>query len=709
MLRPGSRSANARCRTRPGSPAHPDRRADWVGDDRITKRGATEPDSDEPGAIAPGNTAPGATAPGATAPGATAPGNTDSGGRRMSDDASGELRFDSEPWFTADLPGEADNGQGPGSRQVHGAAWSAVPPLPTAEPTLVAHSAEVAELLGIDPGAVDTPAFAEVFSGNRLLAGMEPVAANYGGHQFGNWAGQLGDGRAIAIAEVAAPGGHQTLQLKGAGPTPYSRRADGRAVLRSSVREFLCSEAMHHLGVPTTRALSLVTTGDQVIRDMLYDGHPAPEPGAVVCRVAPSFLRFGSYELPASRGEHDLLRQFVAHTIVRFFPHLLGPGAAGSSAAGTSAAGSSAADTSAAEARAAGPAAVAALAADLPPDLVVRWLAEVTDRTADLMVDWMRVGFVHGVMNTDNLSILGLTIDYGPYGWLEDFDPGWTPNTTDRQTKRYRYGQQPQIGLWNLVRLANALYPLVGEAEPLQEVLDGYAPRYQDGWAGAMADKLGLRRSGPVDEIGSQLLDLLPRTETDMTIFFRLLGELDPMAEPAAAGHSTAGHAATEHATSEHSTAEYATAEHATSGRSTAEHAMAGRSSDGHSIDRAEVAPLLEAYYRPEELTGDLLAATADWVRRYRTLTRAEQSTTGRTAEERRAAMHAVNPKYVLRNAMAQLAIDKAEVGDPSLVIELLDLLRRPFDEQPERHDYAAKRPEWARERVGCSMLSCSS
>jgi uncharacterized protein with ACT and thioredoxin-like domain len=225
-------------------------------------------------------------------------------------------------------------------------------------------------------------------------AGMEPYAACYGGHQFGNWAGQLGDGRAITLGEVVNERGERwELQLKGAGPTPYSRTADGRAVLRSSIREFLCSEAMHHLGVPTTRALSVVTTGDAVVRDMFYDGNAEEEPGAIVCRVAPSFIRFGNFEIFAARNDLAMLEQLVDFTIARDFAHLM-----------------------------------------VMPDVSARraaWYAEVCERTARLMVHWMRVGFVHGVMNTDNMSILGLTIDYGPYGWIDDFNPNWTPNTTD--------------------------------------------------------------------------------------------------------------------------------------------------------------------------------------------------------------------------------------------------------------------------------------
>src|SRR5687768_1139917 len=235
------------------------------------------------------------------------------------DRALTSLRFDNA--FVRDLPGDSDSGWWP--RQVVGALYSRVDPTPVAAPRLIAWSAEMAALLGLEETEIQAPEFAQIFAGNALVEGMEPFAANYGGHQFGQWAGQLGDGRAITLGEaITAAGERWELQLKGAGPTPYSRTADGRAVLRSSVREFLCSEAMHHLGIPTTRALCLVTTGEQVMRDMFYDGHPALEAGAIVCRVAPSFIRFGNFELPASRHDIALLEKLVDFTIRRDFPEL---------------------------------------------------------------------------------------------------------------------------------------------------------------------------------------------------------------------------------------------------------------------------------------------------------------------------------------------------------------------------------------------------
>lgn len=533
-----------------------------------------------------------------------------------------ELRFDNR--FTADLPAdpETDNFL----RQVSGACYSRVEPAAVTAPRLVAHSREMLDQLGLDHDVIDDPRFAQVFGGNAQLAGMDPFAMCYGGHQFGNWAGQLGDGRAIALGEaVDRDGRRQMLQLKGAGPTPYSRSADGLAVLRSSVREFLCSEAMHHLGVPTTRALSLVLTGEQVVRDMLYDGNPRPEPGAVVCRVAPSFVRFGSFEIFAARGDHETLRQLADFVIDTEFPELDRLGR-------TSPDGST------------------------DPQVYADFFGEVVRRTAVMVVHWLRVGFVHGVMNTDNMSILGLTIDYGPYGWLDDYDPEWTPNTTDAGQRRYRFGLQAQIAQWNLVQLANALFPLLGQVEPLQEALDGYKVVFEAEWTAMMAAKLGLPAfDGEVDmNLADEALRVLQLAETDMTIWWRKLAEM-PTAE---------------------------------------------------TITPSERVEALDAaYYLPDDVSGDARSATAQFGTDYATRLRA----LGVEDARRRDAMNSVNPKYVLRNYLAQLAIDAAEGGDVSLIDELLEVVRRPYDEQPEHEAHAAKRPDWARTRVGCSQLSCSS
>ena len=548
-----------------------------------------------------------------------------------------ELSFDNR--FTAALPADPDGANV--RRQVTGACYSRVEPTPVPAPQLLAHSAEMFDLLGFDADLASDPQFAAVFGGSTLLDGMDPHAHCYGGHQFGNWAGQLGDGRAIALGEVVDRNGqHQTLQLKGAGPTPYSRTADGLAVLRSSVREFLCSEAMAHLGVPTTRALSLVATGGMVMRDMLYDGHPELEPGAVVCRVAPSFVRFGNFEIFASRGDIDTLRTLTDFVIGTDFPELA-TGAARSSGREPTAAGATpdpAADDAAAS------------------DRYARFFDEVVRRTADMVCEWMRVGFVHGVMNTDNMSILGLTIDYGPYGWLDNYDPDWTPNTTDAAHRRYRFGTQPAVAQWNLMQLANALYPLVGEAEPLQAALDGYVPYFEEQWSVMMAAKLGLPEleTEADRDLATGVLEVLRLVETDMTVFWRRLATVD-----------------------------------------TAE-----------SVDpAARIAPLADAYYQPSEVTDEYRSATSEFVERYAARLRA----LGVADAARGEAMNRVNPKYVLRNYLAQLAIDAATGGRPEAIVELLDVMRRPYDDQPDRESYAALRPDWARTRVGCSQLSCSS
>ncbi len=517
-----------------------------------------------------------------------------------------ELHFDNR--FVRELPGDPESG--PRRREVRNALWSAVEPTPVAAPTLLAHSPEVAALLGIDAATLASEGFAQVFGGNALYPGMQPWAANYGGHQFGNWAGQLGDGRAISLGELlAADGGRWELQLKGAGPTPYSRGADGRAVLRSSIREFLCSEAMHHLGVPTTRALSLVGTGEAVVRDMFYDGHPRPEPGAVVCRVAPSFIRFGSFELPASRGELDLLRQLADFCIRRDFPELAGQGEA----------------------------------------LYADWFAQVCERTAVMVAHWMRVGFVHGVMNTDNMSILGLTIDYGPYGWIDDYDPDWTPNTTDAQGRRYRFGTQPQVAHWNLVRLAQALSPLFADVAPLQAGLDRFQDTYAAQERGHAAAKLGLSRC---DDAGMahfrRLQQLMQRGEMDMTLTFRGLMDFDPL--------------------------------------------------------QPSLACVEAAFYTPARrnvVEQDLL----QWLGEHARLLQVDPL----PAAERRERMRLANPRFVLRNWLAQEAIDRAEQGDTGGIDDLLEVMRRPYDEQPGREHFAGRRPDWARDRAGCSMLSCSS
>jgi len=520
------------------------------------------------------------------------------------------LRFDNR--YARELP--ADPSTHAGRRQVPGALYSQVQPTPVAAPRLLAWSRECAALLGLDEGDVRSARFTAVMAGNSLLDGMQPIATNYGGHQFGQWAGQLGDGRAITLGEtVNAAGERWELQLKGAGPTPYSRSADGRAVLRSSIREYLVSEAMHHLGVPTTRALCLVTTGEQVVRDMFYDGRPRAEPGAIVCRVAPTFIRFGHFELPASRDDVALLESLVGFTIRRDFPHL------------------------AAERNA------------IDDDVRARWFAEVCERTAVMVAHWMRVGFVHGVMNTDNMSIAGLTIDYGPYGWIDDFDLDWTPNTTDAHGRRYRFGHQPQVAYWNLTRLAAALSPLFASPEPLHAALELYERTYVERHRADVAAKLGLAACTADDvKLMHALHALMQAAEIDMTLFFRALADVDPAAP--------------------------------------------------------SLAVCAEAFY-DEGKRATHAAALGAWLSDYAARVRTDSL----APAQRRVTMLRANPRYVLRNYLAQEAIDRAEAGDASGIDELLDVMRRPYDDPPGRERFAAKRPEWARDRAGCSMLSCSS
>lgn len=502
-------------------------------------------------------------------------------------------------------------------RQVQGALFSYVEPSRAGQPQLLAYSKELAQALGLTPADCESNDFLDVFAGNSLLNGMKPFAMCYGGHQFGNWAGQLGDGRAITLGEILAMDGtSQALQLKGAGRTPYSRSADGLAVLRSSLREYVCSEAMHHLGVPTTRALSLVGTGDAVVRDMLYDGNPAPEPGAVVCRVAPSFVRFGNFEICVAQRDAKLLKQLTDYTISTCYP---------------------------------------ALANQAEPRKYVEFFERVLERTVDMIVHWMRVGFVHGVMNTDNMSILGLTIDYGPYGWLESYDPDWTPNTTDAATRRYRYGQQPWIAHWNLLQLANSLVPLIRETTPLEDALNQYPRMYQERWERTVRAKLGIDDLADGETaIVTTLEDVLTSAEIDMTLFFRELANIEIQ----------------------------------------------------DTLEAEDPSQAIETvFYAPAQVTAKAREKINRWLRNYAALVLRQNQ----PKQTRVDGMNETNPLYVPRNYLAQLAIDEIEKGNLDYLSAWMDVLKRPYSAQDGQEAFAAKRPEWARTRVGCSMLSCSS
>ncbi|MCP4975211.1 MAG: YdiU family protein [Maribacter sp.] len=520
------------------------------------------------------------------------------------------MKLNIKDTFNVELPADPilENSR----RQVKEACFSFVTPIKTTKPAILHVSPEMLKKIGLSVSDSKSESFLKVFTGNEVLPTTKPYALCYGGHQFGNWAGQLGDGRAINLCEVEHNNERWTLQLKGAGETPYSRTADGLAVLRSSIREYLCSEAMYHLGIPTTRALSLTLTGDQVLRDIMYDGNPEYEKGAVVCRTSPSFIRFGNFEIFAARGDTPNLKKLTNYTIKHFFPHLGKPS----------------------------------------KEIYLQFFKEVSQRSLAMVIDWQRVGFVHGVMNTDNMSILGLTIDYGPYGWLEGYDFGWTPNTTDSQFKRYKFGSQPDIVLWNLYQLANAIYPLIEEAKELETILATYRISYAMQYLKMMRSKLGLSKSEEDDSIlVKDLEDNLQMAETDMTIFFRNLSNY-----------------------------------------------KIGKPLEGLKI-------VSDAFYTESEVTEAMKGKWNEWFGGYDARLIQESI----PEEERKEKMNQVNPKYVLRNYMAQLAIDDADKGDYKLIDELFIMLKKPYAEQPENQKWFAKRPDWARHKVGCSMLSCSS
>lgn len=523
---------------------------------------------------------------------------------------SNSLKLNIQNTFTQELP--ADPIETLSQRQVSEACFSYVEPKKTKDAKLLIASQSVADNLGLSAESIQSEDFLKVFSGNKILEDSRPYAMCYGGHQFGHWAGQLGDGRAINLGEVVFKDLRWAIQLKGAGQTPYSRTADGFAVLRSSVREYLCSEAMFHLNVPTTRALCLVETGDQVLRDILYNGNPAYEKGAIVTRVAPSFIRFGNFEIFAARQDTASLKTLADYTIKHFYSEL-----------------------------------------ENQEDKYTAFFKEVAYKTLEMIIHWQRVGFVHGVMNTDNLSILGLTIDYGPYGWLEDYNQDWTPNTTDNQHKRYRFGNQPQIAQWNLVKLANALYPLAPNPKPFQEILDQWKIDYENSYYAMMKSKLGLNITKNIDQhIITDLEENLSLTETDMTIFFRLLADLDLNTDPKS------------------------------------------------NFKKVEV-----AFYKIEEVEGMIYNQWMSWFTEYQDRLTLEPA----DAAQRKQAMNLVNPKYVLRNYMAQVAIDAAEKDDYSILHELDKVLQFPYEEQIDHQKWFAKRPDWAKDKIGCSALSCSS
>jgi len=467
-------------------------------------------------------------------------------------------------------------------------------PTPLPAPYFVAASARAAALVGLNPAELAHDDFVAAFTGNAVPPRAKPLSAVYSGHQFGHWAGQLGDGRAILLGQLPGPNGPMELQLKGAGMTPYSRMGDGRAVLRSSIREFLCSEAMAALGIPTTRALMVTGSQQGVMRETM-------ETSAVVTRMAPSFVRFGSFEHWHYRNKHEELRTLADYVIRDFYPELAG--------------------------------------ADNP---YLALLSEVTQRTARMIAGWQAVGFMHGVMNTDNMSILGLTLDYGPFGFMEAFDVDHICNHTD-QGGRYSYANQVPVGHWNCYALANALLPLIKDTDAAQAALEVYVDAYGERFDTLMHAKLGLTSVRENDRaLFDAMFKLMQENHVDFTLFFRRLSGLR----------------------------------------------VAAADGEAAALD----APLRDLFLDR--------AGFDAWAQLYRARLRQESSLDAVRGE----AMNQVNPKYILRNYLAQVAIEKAQNGDFSEVARLLAVLERPFDEQPGNESYAALPPDWASHlEVSCS------
>ncbi|NBW67695.1 MAG: YdiU family protein [Betaproteobacteria bacterium] len=469
------------------------------------------------------------------------------------------------------------------------------PPTPLPAPVWVAHNKLLQEELGLDKDLFGDESFLLAMAGSTLLDGSTPKASVYSGHQFGVWAGQLGDGRAISLGEIQTPVGVQDIQLKGAGPTPYSRRVDGRAVLRSSIREFLCSEAMFGLGIPTTRALCVTGSPAKVYREEI-------ESAAVVARVSPSFIRFGHFEHFASIGNIDAVRELVRHVVNEHMPS------------------------------------IAEQTSD-DKQLALALLKETTHRTAALMADWQAVGFCHGVMNTDNMSILGLTLDYGPFQFLDGFSVNHICNHSDSQG-RYAYARQPQIAYWNLFCLTQALMPIIEEQSPVLQVLESYKSLYPDTYDLRMRMKLGLGDAHANDRaLVQDLLSLMDNDRVDYPLFWRRLS-----------------------------------------------HAVGESSKNVHAFE-----PVRDLFMQRDDIDA--------WIKRYES--RLETCGKNRSG----ANMLLVNPKYVLRNHLGELAIRQAKTGDYSMVQSLLEVLQKPFDEHPLHEAWAGLAPEWASD----IEISCSS
>jgi len=483
------------------------------------------------------------------------------------------------------------------------AFFTRLQPTPLPNPHWVGTSAAVADLLGLDSAWLQSPAGLAAFTGNGEIAGSVPLASVYSGHQFGHWAGQLGDGRAILLGEVDTVSGPQEVQLKGAGLTPYSRMGDGRAVLRSSIREFLCSEAMHALGIPTSRALCVIGSPAPVRREEI-------ETAAVVTRVAPSFIRFGHFEHFSHNGQHDQLRTLADFVIDRFYP----------------------------------------ACREMGGNTYAALLEAVSARTAEMVAQWQAVGFCHGVMNTDNMSILGLTIDYGPFQFLDAFNPGHVCNHSDTGG-RYAYNRQPNIAYWNLFALAQALLPLMEDQQQAMDALEPYKALMPAALQRRMDAKLGLTDVQDGDAaLTEDLMKLMAQDAVDFTIFWRRLshGVASVRPEPV----------------------------------------------EGLRQAQPERGNVRDLFLQREAFD----ALTARWTTRL-------QSQPGFDADATRARMLLTNPHVVLRNHLGELAIQRAKAGDFAELARLQNALEHPFEELPGQDDLAGFPPEWARE----IEISCSS
>ncbi len=500
--------------------------------------------------------------------------------------------------FTDRFPG--DNTLNPHQRQTPGLLYSLVAPLEFPDAKLLGFNQELATQLHLS--RTETEALTQGIYPKEV----QPYATAYAGHQFGNWAGQLGDGRAIFLGETETEDGPLELQWKGIGATPYSRHADGRAVLRSSVREYLMSEAIYRLGIPGTRALALAATGDKVVRDIMYDGNPKEEPGAVIVRTAESFIRFGHFEFLTATNDVALLQDLADWCITRYFPEVENNGV----------------------------------------EKYLNWFRAVAERTAEMIVGWYRVGFVHGVMNTDNMSILGLTIDYGPFSMLDAYDLNFTPNTTDLPGRRYSFGRQANIAHWNLYQLANAIFPLIKDQEALQQVLDEYGINFWKKYDRMMADKLGLDEPREADtQLFTDWQKMMDNLKPDYTLFFTALESFEPGADVLT-----------------HFGNSFYTAP--TKGQ------------------REELENFLQNYLKRKQSNAF-------------------------SAPESRSLMQRSNPKFILRNYQLYEAIRQLENGDDAYFQKLWEALQTPYEERyPE---LCQKKPGWADGMAGCGMLSCSS